>query len=58
MRRIEGIDIDLYWSDLTRETQADIISKLERVGITLSMAYTTDEEPLASFSICSVVFDK
>ena len=51
MRRIEGIDIDLYWSDLTRETQADIISKLERVGITLSMAYTTDEEPLAWFSI-------
>lgn len=47
MNRVDGIEINIYWSDLTAKAKEDILYKLRVAGISLSTLITNDVEPFA-----------
>lgn len=47
MNRVDGIEINIYWSDLTAKAQEDILYQLSVAGISLSTLITNDVKPFA-----------
>ena len=47
MKRVDGIDINIYWSDLTKEAKENIIYHLMVAGIELSPMIRDDQKPFA-----------
>ena len=47
MNRVDGIEINIYWSDLTEKAKEDILYKLSVAEISLSTLITNDVEPFA-----------
>lgn len=46
MNRVDGIEINIYWSDLTEKAKEDILYKLSVAEISLSTLITNDQKPL------------
>lgn len=47
MNRVDGMEINIYWSDLTAKAKEDILYKLSVAEISLSTLITNDIEPFA-----------